>query len=928
MSLERYRRKRDFARTPEPPGASGEALALGRAPAPGRRFVVQRHRARRLHYDLRLEIDGVLVSWAVPRGPTLDPSARRMAVHVEDHPLEYFDFEGTIPGGQYGAGDAIVWDWGTFEPEVPGDPGAAVRAGELKFRLHGVKLTGRFTIVHTGRGPGGSRDREGNWLLVKKRDEAAVPGWDPEAHPRSVKTGRTNDEVAAGAIPAATPLPPAPGESPAAGATLASAVPADASPVGVPGADTAPELAGAREEPMPEFVEPMQATLAAGPFSDPDWLFEVKWDGYRVEAVVRDGRVRLWTRTRQDAARYFPWLAGAPDWIAAGQAIVDGEVVALRPDGTADFGLLQELSGARRRRPGRVREASDLPPAPGAGWLAYEVFDLLYCDGRSLVDAPLEDRKRLLRARLRPHPMVRYAGHVEGDGEAFFRAVAERGVEGMVAKLRRSRYEPGRRSRAWCKVKVRPEQELVLVGYLPGTGRASDLGALLAGVHADGELRYAGRVGSGFDASTRRTLLDRLDPLRRPDPPIAHPPDLPAARWTEPRLVMRVAFAGWTRDGLVRQAAYKGLELDRDPLAVVRERPDRGAGPAVSQGAHVAAVPVAPADPATSDAAERALPAAVSGTSFAPATADELEALERLPARGGRWHVGGQVVSLTNLDRVLFPAVGLTKRDLVRYYVTIGPKLLPYLAGRALNLTRWPEGVDGPHFWQKEIPPRAPAWVARASLPGRIEDDAHTYVVADSVATLAWLANMAAIEVHPWTSPATAPDRPSYALIDIDPGERTSWAETALLARLHGDALRHLRVTGYPKLTGKRGVQVWVPVKPIYTFEETRRWVEALSRAVGATVPGLVSREWEKTARGGLARLDYTQNASNRTLVAPYGVRAWPNASVSAPIGWDELDDPDLRADRWTVVTIGERLRDRGDLFRGVLEQAQELPPL
>ena len=283
---------------------------------------------------------------------------------------------------------------------------------------------------------------------------------------------------------------------------------------------------------------------------------------------------------------------------------------------------------------------------------------------------------------------------------------------------------------------------------------------------------------------------------------------------------------------------------------------------------------------------------------------------------------------LTNLDRVLFPGAGLTKRDLVRYYVTIGPTLLPYLAGRALNLTRWPEGVEGPHFWQKEIPEQAPAWVARAYLPGRAEDDAHTHVVADSVATLAWLANMAAIELHPWTSLVDAPDRPSYALIDIDPGERTTWDQAALLARLYGDALRHLRVTGYPKLTGKRGVQVWVPVQPIYTFEETRAWVETLSRAVGGTVPDLVSWEWEKAQRRGLARLDYTQNAANKTLVAPYAVRAWPNASVSAPISWHELDDLDLRPDRWTVETIGERLRSRGDLFRGVLEHPQALPPL
>ena len=749
-----------------------------------------------------------------------------------------------------------------------------------------------------------------------------MPGWDPEAHPRSVKTGRTNDEVAAGVIPSAMPLPSAmPGAAPAAGTTSASAVPAEASPASVPWADSESELTGIRGEPMPEFVEPMQATLGAGPFSDPDWLFEVKWDGYRVEVVVRDGHVRLWTRNRQDAARYFPSLAGPPDWIAAREAILDGEVVALRPDGTADFGLLQELSGAGGPRPGRPGGDDALPSAAGAGQLAYEAFDLLYLDGFSLLEVPLEDRKRLLRDVLRPHPIVRYAGHVEGDGEEFFGAIVERGVEGMVAKLRRSRYESGRRSRAWCKVKSRPEQELVVIGYLSGKGRASDLGALLTGVYADGTLRYAGRVGSGLDAATRRTLLGRLEPLGRPDPPCADPPRLPGARWTEPRLVMRAEFAGWTGDGLVRQAAYKGLELDHDPLTVVRERPE-GAARAVAVQ-QVLVVQGAPATPT-----EGQPPAAAPGMAFAPATPDELAALERLPAHGGRWHIGGRDLPLTNLDRVLFPEAGLTKRDLVRYYVTIGPTLLPYLAGRSLNLTRWPQGVEGPHFWQQAAPVRAPAWVTRRTTVGPGADEVRTRIVADSVAALAWLANLATIELHPATAPLDAPDRPSHALIDIDPGERTSWAEAALLARLHGDALRHLHVTAFPKLTGKRGIQVWIPVLPIYTFEETRAWVEALSRAVGAIVPALVSWEWEKTARGGLARLDYTQNAVNKTLVAPYSARAWPNASVSAPIGWDELDDPDLRADRWTIGTIGERLRDRGDLFRGVLEHGQELPPL
>jgi bifunctional non-homologous end joining protein LigD len=926
MSLDRYRRKRDFAKTPEPSGAAGRD-----GPTPGRRFVVQRHRARRLHYDFRLEIDGVLASWAVPKGPTLDPGVRRMAVHVEDHLLAYFDFEGVIPEGQYGAGDVIVWDWGTFEPESTADPAAAVRDGELKFRLEGEKLAGRFTIVRTGRGAGRADDAERSWLLIKKHDDAAVAGWDPEAHPRSVKSGRTNDEVAAGAD-----------------AAWISDAPPGAAEV---------DLSAAREAPMPDFVEPMKATLADAPFSDPDWLFEVKWDGYRVEAVVRDGSVRLWTRNRQDASRYFPRLAGSPDWINARDAIVDGEVVALRPDGTADFSLLQDATGvkgpgsARLGRTG-VRGTGVRGEAREAIPLAYEVFDLLYLDGRSLVDVPLEDRKRLLRAVLREHPMVRYAGHVESEGETFFRAAAERGVEGMVAKLRRSRYEPGRLSRAWLKLKVRPEQELVVGGYVPGKGRSADLGALAVGVHEDGVLRYAGRVGSGFDDATRTALLNRLEPLRRPDPPFRDAPRLPGAIWVEPRIVIRVEFAEWTTDGLVRQAAYKGLELGREAESVTRERPAavtpaaelraaevppaamtppaEATPPAPSRNRH-AASPARAAARAPSRGASATVPASGEARrdgAFAPATDDELAALDRLPARGGHWRVGTHEVSLTHLDRELFPAAHLTKRDLVRYYATVAPVLLPYLAGRALNLSRWPEGVDGPHFWQKEIPSWAPAWVSRHHLAGHTKDDSHTYVVADSAATLAWLANQAAIEIHPWTSRVDAPDRPTYALIDIDPGERTAWEDTVLLAQLFGEALRHLGVVGHPKTTGKRGIQVWIPIEPRYSFDETRTWVERVSRAVARAVPELVSWEWEKSARSGRARLDYTQNAVNKTLVGPYVVRARPNASVSTPITWDELDDPDLRPDRWTIATIGERLATRGDVFEGALGEGQELPPL
>ena len=880
MSLERYRRKRDFGRTPEPAG--------GALPTPGQRFVVQRHRATRLHYDFRLQMAGVLVSWAVPRGPTLDPAQRRMAVRTEDHPLDYFDFEGVIPTGQYGGGDVIVWDWGTFTPEETDDPAAALQAGELKFSLDGKKLRGRYTIVQTGRrrgraAPSGEKDQ---WLLIKKRDAFAVDGWDAEDHPASVKSGRSNEQVAAGAPVAAVGRPPV--------------------------ADAEMDLSAARVEPMPEFIEPMKATLADAPFSDEAWLFEVKWDGYRVEAVICDGRVRLWTRRHNDASRYFPDLAAAPDWIAADEAIVDGEVVALDEQGNPSFSLLQDRTGIREApgaaRPGAIsrRAAGEVATTP----LAYEVFDLLYLDGRSLLGVPLVDRKRLLRSVLRPHPVVRYASDIAGDGEAFYDAVRQRGLEGMVAKLRDSRYEPGRRSKSWLKIKLRSEQELVVAGWIPGKGSHRDLGSLVVGVYEDGELRHAGQVGSGIDARMRRSLLERLTELEQEAPALVPAPRVKGARWVEPRIVIRAEFAEWTTDNLLRQAAFKGLELDRDPSTVTRERP-------------IAWWPAA-------QAAERATISAARSES-APrstvrATAAELAALDAMD-RQGIWQIGGRELRLSNLDKVLWPGESITKRDLIRYYVSMAPTLLPYLAGRGVNLHRFPDGIGkGPGFWQKDVPSHAADWVARWEYTGH--EGTKDYVVVDQVATLAWLAQEAAIEIHPWTSKTDAPQRPSYALIDIDPGEQTGWADVLVLARLYRTALQHLGVIGLPKVTGQRGIQVWVPVRPIYAFDETRDWVERLSRAVAQTVPELVSWEWSKRARRGLVRLDYTQNAVNKTLVAPYSVRPAPGAPVSAPISWDELDAPGLRPNGWTISSMADRLAQVGDLFSAGLTLEQELPPL
>ena len=861
MPLEEYRRKRDFGATPEP-APSDVVERSGR-------FTVQRHRATALHYDFRLEIDGVLLSWAVPKGPTLDPKERRLAMRTEDHPIEYLPFEGVIPEKQYGAGDVIVWDWGVFEPEAETpNPAAAIRTGELKFVLHGERLHGRYTIVRTDNNDGRER-----WLLLKKRDEAAVDGWNAEDHPASVKTGRTNDEVADGVEPRFTADPPRP-----------------------PGEV---DLTAAMTEPMPDFIPPMKATLASAPFSDPDWLFEVKWDGYRVEAVLRDGRVRLYTRRRQDAANYFPDLADASGWIDATQAIVDGEVVALDEHGRPQFSLLQDHTGIRTgRAPGGKRRSE-------SAQIVYQAFDLLHLDGQSLLAVPLEERKRLLRSRLRPHPLVRYAGHVDTDGLAFFEAARRQELEGIVAKLRRSPYEPDRRSRSWLKLKVRGEQEVVVVGWLPGQGTHKDLGSLIVAVRSGERWVHAGQVGSGIDTRTRRELRQQLEESERPDSPLDPPPRLKDARWVEPRLVIRVEFAEWTADGLLRQAAYKGVEAGRDPRSVHRER----------------AVATAKAT-AAAEREHAVTPATGAGA--------ELAALDALD-KEGTWVVDGHEIRVTNLEKVLFPARDggdpVTKRDLLRYHVAIAPTMIPYLQQHGLTVQRFPNGIEQKGFWQKDLPGHAPAWITRWTYDHG-EDDPKDYAVVDSAATLAWLAQEAAMELHPWTSPIDAPDRPSYALIDIDPGPDTKWEEVLVLARLYRTALDHLGVKGHPKVTGKRGIQVWIGIAAGPTFRDTSDWVEGLSRAIGGTVPDLVSWEWAKRARKGKARLDYTQNAINKTLVGPYSTRPAPGAPVSMPIDWDELDDPELRPDRWTIRDVAERLRSRGDPFRPVLDDQQTLPNL
>ncbi|HET9519463.1 MAG TPA: hypothetical protein VFO73_00280, partial [Candidatus Limnocylindrales bacterium] len=540
------------------------------------------------------------------------------------------------------------------------------------------------------------------------------------------------------------------------------------------------------------------------------------------------------------------------------------------------------------------------------------------------------------------------------EGVAFHAAARERNLEGIVAKLRRSRYEPGARSPAWLKIKIRPEQELVVGGYTLGEGNAKDLGAVAVGVYEGEKLRFAGKVGSGFNGRTRAHLRKRLTALETPDAPFDPAPErkgeLRAVRWVRPEIVIRAELGGWTREGYVRQTSFKGIDEGHDPTTVHRERPvaskdaieaaeseigeDSEMAPAKAS-ASTSPSKSAPRPGASKSARSRSAPSSSAPSSGKPAaaTAAELAALEEMP-KEGVWSVGGRQLKVTNLDKVLFPPIEgagegpITKRELIGYFARIGPAMLPHLAERPLNLHRFPNGVGGPSFWQKDIPGTAPDWLRRWKETGVAERDANTHLVADEVAALCWLGNQASFEVHAWTGRLDAPERPTFALVDIDPGEKTTWEETLAIARLYRTAFEHLGVRAYPKTTGKRGIQAWLPIVPKYDFSQTSAWVEQLSRAIGAMVPDLVSWEWSVSERKGRARLDYTQNTYIKTLVAPYAVRPMPGAPVSAPIRWSELDEPDLRPNSFTIRNVVDRVAELGDLFAGAQTDDQELPKL
>jgi bifunctional non-homologous end joining protein LigD len=794
--LDRYERKRDFGKTAEP----APRRRRGKKGEP--RFVVQEHSARRLHWDLRLEHEGVAASWAIPNGIPESPDENRKAVHTEDHPLEYLSWEGEIPKGEYGAGTMRIWDSGTYELEK-------WEPGKVMVEFHGERLQGRYALFRAGKA-------EKDWMIHRI---------DPPARER---------------------------------------------------------------DPFPENVVPMLAKLSTLPRDDRRWAVEVKWDGIRAIAYCRPGRVELQTRNLNDVGSQYPEVKRIARALGSHEAVLDGEIVAFDEHGRPSFERMQQRMHLTDDNV--VRRRMKTHP------VVYVVFDLLYLDGEDLMGEPYERRRELLEGLELSGESWQTPGHSVGHARELLEASKEQGLEGVMLKRIDSVYTPGKRTGTWLKVKNVSRQELVIGGWTPGEGRRKNhLGALLVG-YFDREggkdvLRYAGKVGTGFTAAELTSLAARLAPLERETSPFAPGPKLPkGAQFVEPRLVGEFEYREMTAEGMLRHAAYKGLREDKAASEVVLERATDPEG-----------------EPLTSRAVKR-------------------------PRNKAAVTVEGRELELSNLDKVLYPRSGFTKGELIDWYARIGEVLLPHLRGRPLTLKRYPEGVEGKHFYEKRCPAHRPEWVTTAKVWSDRHKGEIDYCVVEDLPTLVWLANLADIELHTSLSRAEAIERPTALVFDLDPGAPAGVLDCAQVAVwLHG-LFDQLGLNSYAKTSGSKGIHFYVPLNCGATYEQTKPLARAVAETLEKRFPDRVVSQMSKAKRPGKVLIDWSQNDQHKTTVCVYSLRAKERPTVSTPLEWDELEaaleggDPQALA--FDHAAALERVEAKGDLFAPLLSEEQQLPSI
>jgi bifunctional non-homologous end joining protein LigD len=883
-TLKTYRAKRDFAKTPEP---QGKASARGK----GNQFVIQKHDASRLHYDLRLEQDGVMKSWAVTRGPSLVPGEKRLAIHVEDHPIEYNKFEGTIPKGEYGGGTVMIWDRGTWHPE--GDPGKALKKGSLDFRLEGKKLRGRWHLVRMRPRPG---ERQEPWLLIKSTDEFARKKSDPdilEEESRSVATGRTMEQIAGGrsrvwhsnraaseqSTRATAPksklaratAPTRNGKS--RGRTPRQKKPAAApkkkktrAAGGEPARKDLARIKGVRKTRLPDFVPPCLATLSSNAPSSADWVHEIKFDGYRMQARIAGGTVTLKTRTGLDWTERFPTIAAACAELDGRDALLDGEIVSGDADRVSDFSALQDdLKNGRHDR------------------LAYYVFDLLHLGGFDLTGASLVDRKAALRDLLADVPengVIRLSDHFDTEGPTMLRHACEMQLEGILSKRRDAPYHTGR-SGDWLKVKCSNSQELVIAGYEPSDKAKRAIRSLILAYYDKDGLRYAGRVGTGWGEAKERDLMRRLEPLvtsERPFNPLPEEERRRKVKWVKPELVAEIEFRGWTGGTLVRQASFKGLREDKPAKQVVRE------------------------------------------VSAMPTRSKQAAARAKSPART-KAAVTVAGVALTHPERVYWEDAGVTKKQLAEYYEQVWDWIEPHVTRRVLALVRCPDGVPGQCFFQKH----ASAGIEAHFLHLVKEPDGDKAISIDDLTGLVALAQAGVLEVHTRGSSIDHLEHADRLVFDLDPGPGIQWKDIIAAAREVRERLAALKLDSFIKTTGGKGLHVVLPIKPT-PWDEAKNFCRLFAEAMTADQPSRYTATIKKSARGNKIFIDYLRNSREATAIAPYSTRARAGATVSVPITWDELGG--LKAPNlWTVQNLSKRLsRLRKDPWAGIGRMKQKLP--
>jgi bifunctional non-homologous end joining protein LigD len=868
MSLREYQRKRRFEKTAEPKGNI-------RTSADHYSFVVQKHAATHLHYDFRLELDGVLKSWAVPKGPSLNPSTKRLAVQVEDHPLDYGGFEGTIPQGEYGGGTVMVWDRGTWEPLE--DPHEGLRKGRLKFHLHGENLQGGWMLLRLQ----GKKAEDGRqWLLIKEKDEYARKPGEAEITDEATESVLTHRDLKAIAASnghgghskssndiAKTKSSHALNSRTAKKPRNKKSMPVDEDAV-----------SGARSAKLPTTFQPQLATLIKEAPAGDDWFHEIKFDGYRMLCRIDGTKVQFFSRNQQDWTAKLPRLVTAAKKLGVDKALLDGEVVVLHKDGTTNFQSLQNAFSEGR-----------------SDQLLYYVFDLLYLNGKDLTQVTLEDRKRLLEQLLTGaigQDSLRYSEHVVGEGDKFLKEACRLGLEGIVSKRRDQPYRSGR-TLDWLKIKCLKREEFVIGGFTEPSGARSDFGALLVGYHdKQGKLVYAGKVGTGYNQRTLRDLSRRMRPLEQQTSPFRNltvrTGPAKTAHWIAPELVAKIQFSNWTDDDKLRHPSFQGLREDKPAVEVVRE-----------SVLPMKKIPGAKADSRKSAKRTKKKTASNSKTAKAPAAARSKSSKSS--------HEETQVagVRLTHPDKILYPEHGITKLQLAHYYEEIADWILPHIINRPAALVRCPAGYQGQCFYQKHIEAESNKELSFVAVTEK--DGTRNYAVIENLRGLISLVQLSVLEIHVWGSHADQLERPDRLTFDLDPDSSVTWADVVQSTKQIREFLSDLGLETFVKTTGGKGLHLVVPIQRRHDWEEVRQFCEAVARAIVAADPKRYTANMSKAARPGKIFVDYLRNARGATAVAAYSTRARAAAPVSVPLHWDELLKR-TPSDPFTLENVPQRL--------------------